>query len=391
MEMLNNIQIKNLLEIHNFYKEPLYLFDMEQLIRNFLSLETAFNRIYHNTKIAYSYKTNPVSYICSLISSLGGFSEVVSPAEFYHAKNNVKVQISNIIYNGVYRDDYGKAAHIKNGCIVNVNSLCEFERLSLMLRDSKCKIGIRIMTNPHTRFGMSEQEINTAITIANKNNIEINGIHCHDGFDRSATSWHTKIPMIFDIADNISKSFKLDYIDIGGHFFSNMDDRLKEQFDCHIPDFQEYATIIAKSFINKYGENGPILILEPGTALVANTISVLASVVDVKTRHPQKIVTVDVCCYDLGIMNKNRPVDIVQCERSIENKCLIAGYTCIENDIIHRDYRHDLNVGDILLFRDCGAYSNAMKPQFIMPPLSMLRVNSDFEPEAIIKSRKSIF
>lgn len=389
--MLNNVQIKNLIEIHNRYKEPLYLFDREQLIRNFLSLETSFNKIYPNTKIAYSYKTNPVTYICRLVSSLGGLSEVVSPMEFRHAKNNVKVQTNNIIYNGVCHDDYGKSSHTKNGCIVNVDSLREFERLSLTLHGSGCKIGIRIMTNPHTRFGMSEQEVNTAITIANKNNIEINGIHCHDGFDRSVTAWHKKIPKIFDIADNISKSFKLDYIDIGGHFFSCMDDRLKEQFDCHIPDFQEYADVIAKKFTNKYGENGSTLILELGTALVANTVSVLASVIDVKKREPQKIVTVDVCCHDLGAMNKNRPADIVQCKCNIENKCLIAGYTCIENDVIHRDYNRDLNIGDILLFRDCGAYSNSMKPQFIMPQLSMLRVNSNFEPEAMIKPRKSIF
>lgn len=383
--MLNDIQIKNLRTIHEICKAPVYLFDRERFISNFLSLQTEFGKIYHNTKIAYSYKTNPTAAICRLVHRFGGLAEVVSPMELYHAAENLCIDNPNIIMNGVCQCDNIKAVHAKCGGIVNVDSLCEFERLAKLLHGSGAKLGIRVMTNLDTRFGMSDEEINRSIQLALENGITISGIHCHDGSGRTIDIWKRKTARMIETAEKLNKFFKVEYIDLGGHLYGNMDERLKSQFGGNVAGFKEYASAVGGAFFSAYGKSGPTLILEPGTALVGDAVSVLASVADVKERERKSFAVLDVCCYDIGCMAKDRPIDLLQDKVQQENGYIISGYTCVESDVLHRDFKYKLNCGDLVLIQNCGAYSNALKPRFIMPSMAMLQVNGEFEAESVIK------
>ena len=55
--------------------EPVYLFNADRFVRNFVDLQTEFRKIYPNTRIAYSYKTNHIPGICKLVDTLGGYAE----------------------------------------------------------------------------------------------------------------------------------------------------------------------------------------------------------------------------------------------------------------------------------------------------------------------------
>ena len=77
--------------------------------------------------------------------------------------------------------------------------------------------------------------------------------------------------------------------------------------------------------------------------------------------------------------NINPPIEIYSF--SNENKSFngldIVGYTCIENDILYRNYNGLLGEGDIISFGNCGSYSIVMKPPFILPNCPVLSFEKD--------------
>ena len=65
----------------------------------------------------------------------------------------------------------------------------------------------------------------------------------------------------------------------------------------------------------------------------------------------------------------------------------IAGYTCIESDILSRQLAAPLDVGDFLCFGNVGSYSVVMKPPFILPANPILVQGKDgFE---VIRKRET--
>lgn len=45
----------------------------------------------------------------------------------------------------------------------------------------------------------------------------------------------------------------------------------------------------------------------------------------------------------------------------------MVGFTCIEGDVLNKDYCGELAAGDVIIINNCGSYSLVMKPPFILP------------------------
>ena len=55
----------------------------------------------------------------------------------------------------------------------------------------------------------------------------------------------------------------------------------------------------------------------------------------------------------------------------------IVGYTCIEGDVLQKNYSGKLAVGDFVVVRNCGSYSVVMKPPFIFPNVPIIDISGD--------------
>jgi diaminopimelate decarboxylase len=53
-------------------------------------------------------------------------------------------------------------------------------------------------------------------------------------------------------------------------------------------------------------------------------------------------------------------------EKSVVN-IDIGGYTCMEHDVLYRDYKGYLSEGDYIMIENVGAYTNVLTPPFIRP------------------------
>ncbi len=360
------------------YGNPAYLFNADRFIKNFTDLQNAFREYYPNTRIAYSYKTNYIPEICKLVDSLGGYAEVVSSMEEIIARACVS-DTSRIIYNGLLPEEC-MLDILNKGGKVNVESE-ECLKYVLHKNYADVKIGIRI-GDENSRFGFLESDLFEVLgmTIAAKQ--KVSGIHCHVGGSRSLETWKKKTARMLRIAKDIEKilGYPLEYIDLGGHLYGRMDDDLKKQFGEDIPTFQDYAEAVAKEVMETYKDRKsmPQLILEPGTALIADAVSVLATVQNLKLRGKKHVVTLDVSSFDCGMIADYKDLTIQKLSSSkagYEGSTVVCGYTCMEEDYINRDYHGALEKGDRILIKNCGAYSISMKGNFIFPSLPMYMVN----------------
>src|SRR5262249_7833504 len=63
----------------------------------------------------------------------------------------------------------------------------------------------------------------------------------------------------------------------------------------------------------------------------------------------------------------------------------IVGYTCMENDVLYREYEGPLAAGDFVAFDVVGAYSVVMKPPFIAPLPPILAVDGEIRDADVVK------
>lgn len=380
--MLNEEKI-GVLAKHN--GDAFYLLHSEQFKQNFAELKGAFARIYPNINIAYSYKTNYTPKLCRLVNVMGGLAEVVSDMELEIALR-VGVKPENIIWNGPFKNSSKVEWLLLEGGTVNLDSAIElplFERIASENPKKKINIGIRvnfaINDDVLSRFGFdveSKEFAHALEVIQSYDNVCLKEIQCHYATRRLET-WRPRAEGMIALLDRIG--IMPDRIDLGGGLYGKIDERLKLQFSAYIPTYEEYAEAVAPVFLERYGalDNPPQLIIEPGSALVGDCMSFIAKVVSIKDVRGKMFATMLGSMHNINMGKNNPPMTIyhlgndpMECHNAD-----IVGYTCIEGDVIYRNFNGMLSVGDFLEFGNCGSYSVVLKPPFILPNFPVLDIS----------------
>jgi diaminopimelate decarboxylase len=383
------------------YGDSFYLLDSHRFEQNYDDFLIAFRDLYAKTFIAYSYKTNYIPELCALVDRKGGYAEVVSDMEFDLA-TTLGVPPQRIIFNGPYKSERTTEKCLLGGGIVNLDSLHEIDIVEKIAGDNpevNMSLGIRcnfdIGDSATSRFGFdtSGEELRLAFDrLKGVANVRISGLHCHFP-NRNIESYIARVDRMLHLSTQLFSS-PPELINLGGGFFGPMEESLQKQFDCKVPNYREYAEVTAgklRRFYQGLAELAkPKLFLEPGTALVADTMKFVVKVVDVKTVRNKAIATVSGSKLNIiPTSNVNLPI---KAYRNPEGCCSreyhsidIAGYTCMENDYLYRGYRGPLGRGDFIVFDNAGSYSIVLKPPFILPNCAIIEYNSQKGSWEIIK------
>ena len=169
-------------------------------------------------------------------------------------------------------------------------------------------------------------------------------------------------------------------VDIGGGLFGKMTDSLKAQFTSEIPSYKEYAvaaaTVFAEYFKGK--ENKPELIIEPGSAVVGDCMKFVGTIKTIKNVRGKYFASILGSQKNISMMGINPPIEIVHMSEGKEYEGVdLVGFTCIEGDVLYREYTGKLAVGDAIVISNCGSYSLVMKPPFILPNFPVLDICGD--------------
>lgn len=366
--------------------EAFYMLDSKQFISNFLELKCAFSSIYSKFNIAYSYKTNYTPKLCKIINELGGYAEVVSEMELQIALK-IGVMPNKIIWNGPIKNyDYIKKFLISGG-IVNIDSLEEaIEIKKIASKTTKIlNVGIRcnfdVGDEVISRFGLdvNGEDFNNVLNIINRNsNIKLNNLQCHFA-KRQLDYWPNRAKGMIEIIEKIG--IIPERIDLGGGLFGKMEDSLEKQFRYTIPEYIDYAKAVATIFDDYFKDKKikPELIIEPGSALVGDCMKFVGTVKTIKHIRGKYFATILGSQKNISMTGVNPPISVVYTgdNQKCFNNLDLVGYTCIENDVLYKNYNGKLAVNDTIIFSNCGSYSLVMKPPFILPNFPVIEVKND--------------
>lgn len=375
------------------YGSPLYLFNKNEFVRNYKDFVETMKSAYDKYVLSYSYKTNYTPYICKLIKEMGGYAEVVSDMEYYFAKK-CGYKDCQIIYNGPIKGELGNKM-VLNGGMLNVDNLDELNRIVEFAKensDTKINIGLRLNVNIGqsfiSRFGIdtdSDDFKKTLELVDNTDNLEVWGLHIHVGQSRAAESWRNRALRVTEVVDKYFKDKKLKYIDLGSGMYGEMDESLACQFGNNLPNYKDYAKAVGE-VLNEYYkdysyDDKPILFTEPGTTITNHYVDFVGTVSSIKHIKGRDFVVMDCSKHNLGetCTLKDIPMTVVHNGNDTEDlkDASFVGYTCLEHDVMTKNYNGKLALKDYVVWGNVGGYSVVDKPPFILPNCPMLSVDGD--------------
>lgn len=384
-----NISKETVITLAKRYGDAFYLLDSKQYQKNYEKLFKAFSSIYPNFNIGYSYKTNYTPKLCQTVNELGSYAEVVSEMELELALH-CGVHPDKIIWNGPVKNIEKVITLLLEGGLVNVDNLVELndiQRELLQYSHKKVRLGIRcnfdVGDGVTSRFGfdVESSEFEEAIQLfQNNHNLFLASVQCHFA-KRDIKYWSARveglIARVHQIADKIG--YLPDIIDFGGGMYGNMSDDLQKQFDTHIPSYSDYANIVATKMLEQFPNHKPQLVVEPGSALVGDCMQFVGKVTSIKKVRDKYFATVMGSQKNINMTGVNPPLTIIEAgdNRTYYQNLDIVGYTCIENDVLFKNYDGFLAKDDFLVFGNCGSYSLVMKPPFILPNFPVLDISHE--------------
>ncbi|MCM1257602.1 MAG: pyridoxal-dependent decarboxylase [Roseburia sp.] len=373
------------------YGDAFYILDSEQFRMNYNELINAFRSIYPKFNIAYSYKTNYTPELCKIVNQMGGYAEVVSDMEVEIAQR-IGVSPSKIIWNGPYKNAEKMKELLLVGGTVNIDSAYEFDivrNIASAYPEKVLNIGIRcnfeINDGVLSRFGLdvNSKEFQEALELVEKiPNLQLFGLQCHFA-SRKLDTWKNRTEGMLKILDKYNIVPK--HLDLGGGLFGKMPDSLKKQFDSEIPTYQDYAnesaSVIKQHYAHLDDSKKPMLLLEPGSALVGDCMSFVSRVINIKQVRGKSIATLLGSIYNINptLNKKNPPITVFHMggeEKQYEDLDF-GGFTCIESDYIYKHFTGELALGDMVLFGNAGSYSVVLKPPFILPNFPVIDICED--------------
>ena len=367
------------------YGDAFYLLDSAQFRKNFMELKDAFNKIYPNWNIAYSYKTNYTPKLCKLVNELGGYAEVVSEMELEIAKR-VGCKMDRVIWNGPIKNVPIMEQFLLDGGTINIDSIEELEHVKGIHNrhtDKLIHVGIRCNYDVNdgvvSRFGfdIDGAEFMEAVKFATTTkNVKFINFQCHFA-KRQITYWPARAKGMVDLIDRLG--IIPERIDIGGGLFGKMADSLRAQFSCEIPDYEAYAKAAAQVFADYFADKDvkPELLIEPGSAVVGDCMKFIGTVKTIKNVRGKWIATVLGSQKNISMTGINPPMEVIAMggEQKGYKDLDFVGFTCIEGDVLYHNYTGKLAHQDAIVISNCGSYSLVMKPPFILPNFPVLDIS----------------
>ena len=313
----------------------------------------------------------------------------------YNLAQRIGILSKNIIFNGPCKTSFDVQQALLDDATLNIDSPHEINSIlktAELYPDRQFRVGIRCnlqsIKTTKSRFGFDVQEkdfIKAFDRINSTKNCRISGLHCHFISEERSPEFYSEVSLqMISLAREFFPDTSPDFINIGGGFFSNMRESFKKQFSFSIPTFEEYASAIAPHFKKAFpGNNSPKLVIEPGLAIVADTMKFAARVIDIKKVQKRWIALLSGSIYNIKPTksNRNLPIAILSNTDNLPEKTNqlfdLTGYTCMEDDIMFSGYKGDLKIGDYVLFDNVGAYTIGLKPPFISPGPAVLYIESD--------------
>ncbi len=353
------------------FSSPTFLTEEKNLQHRLKQLKTSFPS---STKFYYAIKANYNPYIVSLLKQEGlDGIDTVSPYEIKLAKK-LGFDHSQIVFTGCASDTHELQAVKNEGVLLNLGSLSELSSYVKLFPNSDLSLRINpgmgdgendkvITAGEDAKFGILQQDLNTAFELCKKNNITIVGLHMHLGSGLYQSDIFAKaLNHMFSLAKTLPS---LKFVDLGGGF------GVRHQLQQKQIDLNSFSEVLQQQLAH-HKLNHLEIRFEPGKFLVAESTALICKVNVVKNLPNKQCLIMD-----SGFNHLVRPSfyqsyhEIINLSRPHEN-CVptkIEGYLCESGDEFHPNLNFPKSQeGDYLAILSSGAYGSSMSSLYNFRP-----------------------
>jgi len=368
------MEVKDLLSVVHTYGSPVYVYDANKISAQYERLTKAFAAV-PSLRINYAMKALSNVSILKLMRKLGAGLDTVSIQE-------VKLGLhagfapEQIIFtpNGVSMEEIEEAASL--GVQLNIDNLSFLEQFG----SKHPQIPVCIRINPHvmaggnskisvghidSKFGISIHQIPHILRIVENTKMHINGIHMHTGSDiLDIDVFLYAAEILFDAAKHFRE---LKFIDFGSGF------KVPYKEGDIQTDIEELGEKLSQRFLEfckLYGRN-LTLAFEPGKFLVSEAGFFLVKVNVVKQTTSTVFAQID-----SGFNHLIRPmfygathfIENISNPEGKKRFYSVVGYICETDTFASNRQIAEISEGDILCFRNAGAYCYTMASNYNSRP-----------------------
>lgn len=345
------------MKLINEVSTPFYVFDINVLRDRIDYLNSMMPE---NVHLCYAMKANP--FVVKEIDEIIEKYEICSYGEWNIAKKK-GVSDSKMVISGVYKDEISMEDilnNYKNGEVFTIESLNQIELLNKLTKEKKKVINIILRLTSGNQFGMCEEEIIEILeNRAKYEYLNIMGIQYFSGTQKKLSKRIIKeLEYVDEFVLNLKNNlgFVVEELEFGPGF-PVVYFETEQDFD-----EQTYLMEIADKIKNmKYQGH---ITMELGRSIVASCGSYYTKVVDKKTNKEGNFAVLDggmnhLVYYGQMMAMKKPMLDILpkREDKILENWNLV-GSLCTINDLIVKQLPvSNLEIGDIFVFKNTGAYS----------------------------------
>lgn len=366
---------------------PAYVYDAALMRARCRALSAACGDYPH--AMHYAIKANATLAIVRLMRECGARADANSGGEIEVALR-AGFAPSDIVFTGVGKSAAELRRAVSLGVkAINAESPGEVERIAAIARDLGTVARVAVRINPDvdagshrhistgsrtTKFGMSVDAARTmAREIGRHPSLNIVGLHVHIGSQITKTAPLTQAAETLAAlaVDLLADGVPLEHLDIGGGL------GIAYQAGQTIVSPEEYAAAILPAI----RPTGLTLVLEPGRWIVGPAGLLLTSVVDLKTQpdepttgEPRWFVIADAGMTDLlrpALYEAWHTIDAVAPRPGATRLCDVVGPVCETTDTLGSSRQlPPVEVGDLLVVRDAGAYGSVMASNYNRRPIA---------------------
>ncbi len=358
---------------------PLYVYDEQKIRENYRRVADAFRRHYPDFKIFYAVKCCNNPAIVNVLRQEGAGADCASVNEILLAKS-VGLSGDDVMFSGNFLSDEDIKQGLESGVVFNLDDesllprLLKFgkpEVISFRVNPGYGKSNVgEYVTNagPGAKFGIHPDNVIKAYRMAKEAGIKRFGVHMMTGSCITDADYFPFITgLLMDIIGKVGRELDInfEFVDLGGGL------GIPYRPDEPGLDLERAAKGAAEMFKRKcaeYNLKPPRLEMEPARYFVGDAGYLLGRVHATKDSYKRIIGT------DVGMNVLCRPamygsyhhIYVDGKENHPRTKLSMCGQLCENTDfwVKDRDLPEDLNVGDLVVIENAGAYGFGMSYQY---------------------------
>ena len=343
---------ENLIKTHG---SPCFVLSLNEVEKNVRAL----SQVLPGVKFYYAVKANPHQKILDKLNHLGCYFDVSTNKELEQVLE-LDIPVEKSIHTHPVKSKEEIEFALEKGLnfftVDNKEELLKFtnykDSVKLSIRLSISNDDCRI--NLSEKFGCSAEEALELMRLAAEQGINITCLSFHVGSQCTNPDRYIDALELCREIELKAKTFGtvIKTVDIGGGF--------PVQYTGEPVEILSYCKKIDE-YLSTYMSHLEI-IAEPGRFLVASSMTLLTTVKgkSVRNGHPWYFIDDSIYQSFSGIVFDKCDFPLMHPARGDLQKSMIAGSTCDSCDVIKRDIElPDLNIGQVLIFKQMGAYCSA--------------------------------